>query len=73
MFGLKFKSDALARQELLVVFFYVIRTVVRFLYERYYGIISEFRFWQERPPVAASPHTFARTLPARNRASGWRG
>lgn len=45
MFGLTFNSSALARQESLVVMFYMIRTLLRSGFEAMSGIMTEFRFW----------------------------
>lgn len=44
-FGLTLKTSALARQEVLVSMFYLVRAGVRYGYERKYQIASEYRFW----------------------------
>jgi hypothetical protein len=45
MFGLAVNTPAIARQESLVIMFYSVRALVRFIYERAYGTVTEFRFW----------------------------
>ncbi|MEZ4367667.1 MAG: hypothetical protein R2939_15530 [Kofleriaceae bacterium] len=45
MFGWSLRSNALGRQETLVFMFGMVRLVIRYVYERIYGIVSEYRFW----------------------------
>lgn len=43
--GWQLDSGFLLRQELLVLLIYGLRSFIRFLYERVFGIVTQFRFW----------------------------